>query len=280
MPDAAAALARIQPHGLLVGLTPDWRIMRASANLGDHLTNAKASPIGRPLADILGSAAVHTLRNRMALLRNPEGSARQFALHTTGTTRPIDVVMHIVGDETIVEAQASTGQESGDPIGLVRELASRLDGQEKLDGMLQEGARQLRALTGFDSVSLYRWNVAGTADLAAHCARGNLDPAPLPGTGWLRLIVDASASGIAIDPEPNASLLDRCLLQMPEAADRDAMGTAASLVRLPLKAVGSEWGVAVCLNGSPRQLGLERFAAAELHSDLLALRIALLESRA
>ena len=280
MPDVAGPLARIQPHGFLIGLTPDWRIMRASANIGDHLTNAKASPIGRPLADILGSAAVHTLRNRMALLRNPKGSARQFALHTTGTTRPIDVVMHVVGDETIVEAQASTGQESGDPIGLVRELACRLDGQDKLDSMLQEGARQLRALTGFDSVSLYRWNVAGTADLAAHCARGDLDPGPLPETGRLRLIVDASASGIAVDPEPNASVLDRCLLQMPGAADCDAMGTAASLVRLPLKAIGAEWGVAVCLNALPRQFGLERFAAAELFSDLLALRIALLEQRA
>ena len=278
-PDPSGHPALIQPHGFLIGVTPDWRVAYASATIGDFLVNAGASPIGQPLADVLGDAAVHTLRNRLSLLRDADGSARVFALHASGTNRPIDVHMHMVGGDIMIEAQPATGQEGGDQIGLVRALASRLDGQQQLDGMLQEGARQLRALTGFDSVSLYRWNVAGTADLAAHCARGNLDPGPLPGTGRLRLIIDASASGIAIDPEPNASLLDRCLLQMPGAADRDAMGTAASLVRLPLKAIGAEWGVAVCLNALPRQFGLERFAAAELFSDLLALRIALLESR-
>lgn len=277
-PDLAGQPARIQPHGFLIELTPDWRIARASANIGDHLAHPGASPIGQPLADVLGDEAVHTLRNRLSLLRAPNGSARVFALNASGTNRPIDVEMHMAGSDIIVEAQPEAGHDGSDPIGLVRALAARLDGQDRIGGLLDEGARQLRALTGLANISLFRWT-GGAAELAAHCARGDLVAAPVPASGTLRLIVDADAPGVAIEPGSEAGSLDRCLLRGAGPEDRAAMGTSASLVRLPLEGGGTNWGVAVCLNHSPRHLGLERLAAAELFGDLLALRIALLEAR-
>ena len=277
-PDIAGIPALIQPHGFLIGLTPDWKVSHASANISDFLADAGDSPLGRPLADVLGDEAVHSLRNQLSLLRDAHGSARVFALEASGTDRPINVQMHMIGGATILEAQPATRREGGDPIGLVRALAARLDGQDRLDALLDEGARQLRALTGFANVSLFRWTDGG-AEIAAHCARGDLAPAPLPVSGALRLIVDADAPGVAIDPGGKAWPLDRCLLRGPGPEDRAAIGASASLVRLPLDGGGTSWGVAVCLNNSPRHLGLERLAAAELFSDLLALRIALLESR-
>lgn len=270
---------RIQPHGFLIGLSPEWRISRVSANIGEFLGDAGPSTIGQEIAQLLGDSAVHTLRNRLSLLRDPQGSARAFALQVNGTTRPIDVAMHMVGSDVMIEGQPATGNESGDPIGLVRALASRLDGKRDRGEMLAEGARQLRALTGFDRVTLFRWKPDGAAEIAAHCAQGDRAAAPTPTTGELRLIVDAAADGIAVEPATKPALFDRCLLNIAAAADRDAMGTSASLVRISLTAGGIKWGVAVCLNQTPRQLGLERFASAELFSDLLALRITLLEAR-
>ena len=270
---------RIQPHGFLIGLSPEWRIVRVSANIGEFLGDVGPSPIGQEIAQLLGDSAVHTLRNRLSLLRDPQGSARTFALQVNGTTRPIDVAMHMVGSDVMIEGQPATGKESGDPIGLVRALASRLDGKRDRDEMLAEGARQLRALTGFDRVTLFRWKPDGTAEIAAHCARGDRAAAPTPPTGELRLIADAGADGIAVEPGAKPALFDRCLLNIATAADRDAMGTSASLVRISLTAGGIKWGVAVCLNQTPRQLGLERFASAELFGDLLALRIALFEAQ-
>ena len=278
MSDPAGQPARIQPHGFLIGLSPEWRIVRASANIGEFLGHAGPSPIGQDIVQLLGDAAVHTLRNRLSLLRDPLGSARAFALHVQGAARPIDVAMHMVGSDVIVEGQNSTGQESGDPIGLVRALAARLDGKQDQQAMLAEGARQLRALTGFDRVTLFRWNSDGVAEIAAHCARGDLAAAPTSLTGELRLIVDAGADGIAIEPATKTVAFGRSLLKNATAEEREAMGAAASIVRFPLNASGTDWGVAVCLNQTPRRLGLERFASAELLSDLLALRIALLEA--
>ena len=278
MPDVSARPTRIQPHGFLIGLSPEWRVVRASTNIGEFLGRDQPPPIGQELAKLLGDSAVHTLRNRLSLLRDPQGSARAFALPVNGAARPFDVAMRSVGSDVILEGQPATGQESGDPIGLVRALASRLDGTEDQEAMLVEGARQLRALTGFDRVTLFRCKPDGVAEVAAHCARGDLAAAPTSLAGELRLIVDAAADGIAIAPTATPATLDRCLLRNATIDERNAMG-AAALVRLPLVASGIDWGVAVCLNQTPRQLGLERFASAELFSELLALRLALLEAR-
>ena len=277
-PDPSGHPALIQPHGFLLGVTPDWRVSRVSANIGDFLAIKGPSPLGQLLADVLGDEAVHTLRNCLSLLRDADGSARVFALHASGTIRPIDVHMHMVGSDIMIEAQPATGHEGGDQIGLVRALAARLDGLDRIDNLLGEGARQLRALSGFANISLYRWTDAG-AKLAAHSARGDLAPAPAPTRGALRQIVDAGAPGVAIEQDGHSRPLDRGLLLATGPDDRAAMGNSPSLVRLPLDGGGTNWGVAVCLNASPRHLGLERLAAAELFSDLLALRIALLEAR-
>ena len=277
-PDIAGHPGRIQPHGFLIGVTPDWTVAHASANIGDYLAGCGASPVGQLLSDVLGDEAVHSLRNQLSLLRDANGSARLFALHVSGAQRPIDVQMHKVGGGTIMEAQPAPSREGGDPIGLVRSLAARLDGHRRLEALLDEGTRQLRALTGFAAVSLFRW-VESASTLAAHCARGDRPPAAVPAGRSLRLVVDADAQSVPIDPEGCAWTLDRALLQAPGVEDRAAMGSDKSMLRLPIVGGTLNWGVAVCLDQSPHHLGLERLAAAELFCDLLGLRIALLEAR-
>ena len=269
----------IQPHGFLIGVTPDWNVAHVSANIGGYLVGGSAPQPGDALADVLGDEAVHTLRNRLSLLRDPGGVARVFALAATGTAGPIDVQMHMVGEDVLVEAQPADGKDSGDPIGLVRALAARLDARDGLEDMLNEGARQLRALTGFDNVTLFRWTEDGAA-VVAHSARGTLTPAPTPECGALRQIVDTHAQGVAIERQDPPGSLDRCLLLAPRPEEDIGLGPSASMLRLPLTGGGSEWGVAVCLNASPRKLGLFRLASAELFTDLLTLRIALHEARA
>ncbi len=147
-PDIAGTPGRIQPHGFLIGVTPDWTVAHASANIGDYLAECSASPVGQLLADVLGDEAVHSLRNQLSLLRDASGCARVFALHVSGDNRPIDVQMHMVRSNIIVEAQPSPSREGGDPIGLVRSLATRLDRHDRLEALLDEGARRIaRAAT-------------------------------------------------------------------------------------------------------------------------------------
>lgn len=237
--------------------------------------------IDRPLCESFGNEAVHALRNRFSLLRDAEGVARLFSLQPAGASGAIDIMMHRVGSEIIIEGHPRGGQESGDPIGLVRELARRLDAHPGRSDFLQEAARQLRALTGFESVTLFQYDGEGGAAMAAHCARGELPPAVPPSTSdfGLRFISQCDEPPVAISPSAELEFLNGCFLRAPTDSERAEMGSAVSMLRLPLHAGNELLGIAICVDRTPRQISLERIAAAELLADLVALRLAILDRR-
>src|SRR6187399_2966078 len=74
------ARAEIQPCGFLAVLGQDWRVRHVSANIADHFADCGPRMIGQPLAEFFGGSAVHSLRNQLALMRDPEGTARLFSL--------------------------------------------------------------------------------------------------------------------------------------------------------------------------------------------------------
>ena len=61
-------LGGIQPIGFLLALAPDWTITRASANLDAFFPAPPPQPVGMPLDQVFSSEAVHSLRNRVAML--------------------------------------------------------------------------------------------------------------------------------------------------------------------------------------------------------------------
>ncbi|MGH6728962.1 MAG: GAF domain-containing protein, partial [Sphingomicrobium sp.] len=229
---------------------------------------------GQPLSEVFGASAVHALRNQLSLLRSPQGTARLFSLALAGSPRPIDTGMSRMGDTILLEA-VPAAPDPGDPIGTVRALAALLDRHVGLAELLGEGARQLRALTGFERVTIFRYTDDGQAEQIAHEARGKHGaPAPPEESDGLRMIGDVGSDPVPVDPPPGDGLLSSCLLRFPskrECAEARANNAVASLT-LPLRSRGRDWGVALCLNSGPKRPMLDRIAAAELFADLLAMR--------
>ena len=146
------AIAEVQPCGFAVVLGEDWRVASVSANIADHFADCGRFMIGQPLSEFFGAAAVHSLRNQLALMRDASGTARLFSLFFASVPKPFDVAMHLVGGKIVLEVLPSPHLEAGDPAGTVRQLAAMLDGCTTAGEVLERGARLLRALTGFDSV--------------------------------------------------------------------------------------------------------------------------------
>jgi hypothetical protein len=266
--------ARIQPCGFLVVVGQDWRVMHVSANIADHFADCGARMVGQPLSDFFGAAPVHALRNQLSLMRDPQGCARTFSLFFAGVPKPFDVALHACGHHIIVEALPSAHIEAGDPAGMARQLAAQLDDCATQDEMLGRACRFLRALTGFDSVAIYRTGADGEARCVAEESRGPSLAASCP-QPELRLLADSARGPVALEPEAPAALLDRALLR--PWSDHD--GAAAAALALPLRSASRPWGVAVCLSASRRRPALDRIAAAELFAELLALRAELYELR-
>ena len=274
--------AEIQACGFLVVLGQDWRVQHVSDNIADHFADCGARMVGQPLAEFFGSAAVHSLRNQLALMRDPEGSARLYSLVFAGVPKPFDVAVHFHDGRIILEALPASHLEAGDPAGTVRQLAQRLDNCETVTDLLQRGAHCLRALTGYDSVTLFRFDAEGRGSRIAEEARGASLAAVRCPPPELRLLADLARSRSLLEPPAPRRLIERALLRLwgedePTPADP---AEAASCLALPLVSAGSPWGMAVCLNRTARQPTLERIAAAELFADILAMRAELYDLRA
>ena len=252
-----------------------------SANIADHFADCGPRMIGQPLSEFFGASAVHSLRNQLALMRDPEGYARLFSLFFASVPKPFDVAMHFKDGLIVLEALHSAHVEAGDPSGTVRQLAGQLDGCDTVTDLLQRGCHMLRALLGFDSVTLFRLDADGRPSRIAEDARGSTPSAVHCPPPEIRIMADAMRQAVPLEPDAPPALLERALLRAWSDGELSAASPreAAASICIPLVSAGTPWGVAVCLNRGARQPTLDRIAAAELFGDLLAMRAELCELR-
>ena len=285
------APAAIQPAGFLILLSEDWVVLGVSANLRDFLPCDAADLIGQPLSSLFSDDAIHTLRNRLALLRDPDGIEHVFNCSLREDAKGFDVAIHFVDDQIILEVELSSGKNYGDITGTLRGMVGRLEQTTSLDQLLDQGARQLRSLTGVDRVLIVR-HVDDGDEVVAECARSGLpsligerfaSAAMTTSTGGLHVIADVEARPVALLPESAAPLdLSRAILRLAQPADLDSLRRleVRSAMRLALRVSGKPWGVVAFHHHLPRSPSFERRAMAELFATMFAMRIEISELRA
>lgn len=288
----------IQPSGFLVALTEDWRVECASANVSTFLNLEAGELIGSAASTFLTDDVIHALRNRLALLREPDGIERLFACPLGRDGRPFDIAIHIAGEQVIVEAEPSSAKDYGDVTGTLRGMMARLEKAGDLPGFCTAGARQVRALTGFDRVIVTRLDKDGSGVVVAEAARGSIDSlvgTRIPTTAFaayeraafrrtsLHVIAEIAAEPVKIvgGPPDGAHLPDlaRAVLRSASIGQLDqlrSMGARAS-VTIALEVDDALWGVISCHHNAPRRVSFERRAMAELFAQMFAMRIEIAE---
>lgn len=289
-------LGAIQPVGFLLALTADWLVARASTNLADFLDLEPADVLGLPLASIFSAAAIHDLRNRTAILRGPDAVERLFDCVLIPGKPRFDIAIHLSGGQVVIEAEPASG-ERGDATGMVRSMISRLDQREDMAGFYREGARQVRALIGYDRVMVYRFADDGSGEVVAEAVKAGIGqfmglhyPASdipvqaraLYKRNLLRLIADVETPPVAIVPQRDAQgrPLDLSLSVLRSVSPIHIeylknMGVRASL-SISIIVDGKLWGLFACHHYSPRCPTFERRSVSELFAQMFAMR---LESR-
>lgn len=290
--DADRTPRSIQPTGFLLALTEDWRVVCASANVGTFLGLEPGDLIGASASTFLADDTIHALRNRLALLREPDGIERLFACPLGRDSQPHDVAIHIAGDQVIVEAELSTDKTYGDVTGALRGMMTRVDEARDFPGSCAAGARQVRALIGFDRVMVTRFSADGSREVVAETARASIGSyvgARIPASAIaayeraayrrspLHVIADVEADEVAVvaDAPDDAPDLSRAVLRSASVGQFDqlrAMDARAS-VSIALEVGDDLWGVISCHHLSPRRVSFERRAMAELFARMFAMRI-------
>lgn len=289
-------LGSIQPIGFLLALTADWIVARASMNLADFIGRAPEEVIGLPLNRLLSPSIVHDLRNRAAILRGPDAVERLFECKLVDGGKPFDVAIHYSGGQVVIEAEPTTGQH-GDASGMVRSMIARLDQSPDQTAFYREGARLVRALTGFDRVMVYRFARDESGEVVAEAAKPGIGsfmglryPASdiprqareLYQRNLLRIICDVNAVPVPIVPQRDekGQHLDLSLSILRSVSPIHIeylknMDVQASM-SISIIVDGKLWGLFACHHYSPLCPTFERRSVAELFAQMFSMR---LESR-
>jgi light-regulated signal transduction histidine kinase (bacteriophytochrome) len=258
----------IQPCSLLLLVGPDWQVETVSANvamLGDY---RPATVIGQPLADLIGSKAIHSLRNRLAWLSNDESEVQDFGVQWGDVT--LDIRAFHGEDCYLVEAELAVEPRLPDGIGMVRSMSDRLSGDNPLD-LAGQAMRQIAALTGFERVVLTDRNGAPVA-FNQNSATGQA----MDAVETSRLVADREAEPVPLVGDEDISLLARAAFRAPETDEYNRLGSlgVAATMALPLRIDGELVGAVHAHHSTPRRVGAERRSVAHLFAERLVARMA------
>lgn len=259
--------AGVQPSGYLLELSLDWIVLRASENIHHLLGHSHVTLIEEPLGRFVHAQALHDLRNIFSRLSGTTGVGRAYGVRLTDEHEFVDVAFQLSDGRVLLEAVPSAdgfGECFGTVGGLVSGLANA-SGKALLDG----GARRMRALTGYDRVTL------ACGDERAESSRGAF-PAPARISDKVpAILADVDASSVAIFPRRSEDTSAADALMCSPVAD--------ALEELRREGVRSTMRVCFsvdditcefrCDSRTHRKPHFELHAAAELFAQLFAMRL-------
>lgn len=285
----------IQPHGYLVSCSRDWRVRHASANIEALLGVEPAALVGRSLRDHVAEEVLQDLADALAAQRpgQPQAPAAVGNLGPQGWLCHLTV--HLAQDLVHVEIEAHEARRVGEPVLLAQPAIARLATAGDIDAFLQLAADQIRTLTGFARVMVYRFRHDDAGEVVAESREAHMDaylglryPATdIPAQARalylrnrLRLIPDAHYAPVPIVPVPQEPLdLSGHVLRSVSPVHLEYlrnMGVAASM-SVSLICGDRLWGLIACHHPQPHRVSPTVRAACDFLGMFVSMRLEAVE---
>jgi light-regulated signal transduction histidine kinase (bacteriophytochrome) len=240
--------------------------------------------------------SIHLIPGQLQTAHFTSTVARAFSVALLTDGPRFDLAVHVNEDTIVIECEPCIDEQGVNSSALVRAMIARLQQTADLRTFYRVAAREMRGLTGFDRVMVYRFDHDGSGEVIAESTRGGLDsylglhyPASdiprqariLYERNWLRIIPDVSAVPVAIEPaviagQPlNLSMSTLRSVSPIHIEYLRNMGIGASM-SVSILRDGKLWGLFACHHYVPHTVPFERRTAAELFGQMFSL---LMESR-
>ncbi|TFW20845.1 GAF domain-containing protein [Massilia arenosa] len=286
----------IQPHGFLLALD-GGTVVQASENLETHVGMPAGAALGQRLTGVLGAAAGEALERELAA-HAPRERPSYLGTVNAATGNRFDVLAHQYDALTILEFEAINRKGDADfrhLYPLVGDFLNKLNDADTAESMSDLAAREIRAVTGFGRVMVYRFDGEGHGHVIAESNDGTMPsylgqrfPASdipkqareLYALNRIRLISDANYTPAKLVPpvnprtgQPNdlsfAALRSVSPVHLQYMRN---MHTHASM-SISLMVKGQLWGLISCHNEAACHIAFDKRTACEQLGQILALRI-------
>lgn len=281
----------IQPHGALLVLDPDTLNILQAAGDTERLL---AFPYGVLPGTHAGRVFSAEQLERIAAHINAPGRTdkpHQIFVHTKlGGGTYACVTLHRIQGVVVLEFEASIDESHSDFISIVQEMVRRLQSAPDPIAACQTAADEVRTITGFDRVVVYRFLSDGAGVVDAEARRIDISsfmglrfPAgdipqqarDLYLRNWIRAIPDARYQPSPVVPATNprtAQPLDMsfCALRSvsPVHLEYLANMNVRASMSLSLILQGRLWGLIACHHETPMYLPYQRRVALELFTQM------------
>jgi light-regulated signal transduction histidine kinase (bacteriophytochrome) len=293
----------IQPHGLLVAFTDELQTVAASENLPDFVGLKPQQILDRPIAELLDTDTASHLRRS---LFDPDGVAgsplpilfaRRQETEFTGVWHRHDGLIVLEVEPPEHETSASHAFFSRTS-GAIR----RLQAAQTLEAACAAAAREVREITGFDRVKVYRFgsDLSGQV-IAEDRAEGvesylglHFPPSDIPAQARrlyainpIRVIPNIDYRPVPIAPDLNPLTgqpidLSFAVLRSVSPIHLEYMRNIGMRGTMSVSILRGDrlWGLIACHNREPRYVGHDSRQACEMVSRVLAWQIGVMEEQA
>jgi chemotaxis family two-component system sensor kinase Cph1 len=217
----------IQPHGIMLVLSfADLRVLQSSASVAEHLGHDPVAIAGGTLESVLGTEAAAQVRADIASGTSTVSSTVAVSRADGSGHRGFNSVVHCVGDRVVLELEPRVdGDEvAGDVVQrLVRETMAHVEQADTVKELAQRIAEQMRRLTGFDRVWVYRFHEDWHGEIIGEARVASVE-------SWVGMHYPASD----IPAQARALFLENWLRTIPD------VGFVASPLVPPDRATGRE----------------------------------------
>ena len=294
----------IQPNAVMIAAdVHSLTIVAHSTNVGEVLPAGASTPAGRSLAAVLPLPFVDVIRARLASGTLNDGRSVRRTLRLDGGT-PYHAVAHAHAGRVIVELERAP--DNPDDFAEARqtdtELAvARLRAAETLAGAARIAALEVRALTGFESVLVYRfdtdWNGEAIAEDRSPDWSRSLFGLRFPASdipAQARALYTKAKSRFVIDrdsvpvplvatPEAGNAPLDLTFAQNRTLSPihleyQRNLGVNGSM-SISIMVENRLWGLMIGHHRRPHYVAPETRAAATVLTDAFAMRVQEIEAR-
>ena len=284
----------VQPHGALLVADPTtWCVTHASANLATFLGADAAAALGQPLADLFGQEVTALLRHDVQARRaNPGGTA----LDAGTADGRVRVLAHISKSGAVcADLLHETPTASAEPaLAQAQRVIQSLRLSRTSAGLCSIAVNEIRRITGYDRVMVYRFDEDGSGEvIAEHCAAGldsflglKYPASDIPQQARrlyllqrVRVIPDVNAVPVPLLAAPGKHPTDIDLTYSSIRAVSPVhlqylrnMGVTATTV-VSLIVAGRLWGTLVCHHYAPRQVDADLRALFDLIGQVMSVML-------